>query len=1068
MNHLKHTLNILLVVFLMLTMMPAQMYAEENEEENSPAIITETAAEDTDDQETVSGGEAQAGTDEEKEPDDPEEPDDPDDPGEPDDPDDPDQPSEEEMEDPDSYDPNPSAPEGYGLVTITGIRQVDGKGTHIASFSDGYGEGICCYHNRKYAGVGQKGWMRRIGPGEAHYSDIRKVMYWGVYKKNGDLTLANSFSIHIMLSYWRNGNKSLSKNIKEGTSRFNRAKTYCSTLTNKDEPPASFQIFEWVGQGAASKRQILITYNNGCYVYLVKSPEDTDVDYLKTAPANYSLEGAVYALYMDAECTVKAKDINGKDIRLTTDKNGKTDIAAVAPDRYWAKEIKASRGFVLDPKARVVTVSSSNTRDVPAVIRSSEPPAKAKMIELSKVDKTGKYGWRKLLGAEYTLKYYNVDPETADVSGIAPVRSWTFKTVRKTDANGNDYAGISFADDSAISEDEFFIDSNERVMPCGVFTIEETKAPAGLSRNTAIYYCKVYQQANGSEAKTIINTTNEESMGVVFGSDADAENSETPQRVEIVIDKRDASGKANGKSLAGAEYEVYYDDDDLSSPELVGTIVTDESGHGILSERKAGRPELIGEKLDPGSYIIKEIKAAPGFIIDKYKYKNGNISEVETSNEDVICEYSGDGKTVKKTITGRYNNGQHLFRARAESLNTDVFIFTVTSEDEPTRTYISKKEITDGPELPGAKLQIISMNDGSEGNVIEEWISTEKEHLIYALPAGKYILREITAPYGYDVAEDAEFEIKEGVIENHVTMKNKPLEISTNAANSESGTHHGEAAEEEVIMDRVTLSGLYVGRTYKVTGYLVDKTTGEKLKDRDGNDVYSEKEFTAEAETAETDLNFIVDTSYFEKDSSAVGFERLYRTSTAHDGEQPDGQDEEPLPVELAKHEDLDCESQTIRYGGIVSTIALDENGRSKGIKASRSTVFRDYVEYKGLSAEEEYTLEAEVYDKTASKSTGIKAVSDFKPVRDNGTTIVEIKLDAGKLEGHELVVFETLYLNGRVIDIHADPDDKNQTVYITSSTGPDTGGSRVLLGWIGVMAASSIVLTLMILRRLA
>ena len=1060
MNHLKHTLTILLVAFLMLTTMPAQMFAEENEGNNEAAAIAEVDLENKGDNgisDEGEGEEAEASED----PDDPEIPDDPEDP------DDPDQPSAEDMEDPDSYDPNPSAPGGYSLVTITGIRQVEGKGTHIASFSDGYGEGICCYHNRKYAGVGQKGWMRRVEPGEPHYAEIRKVMYWGVYKKNGNLTLADSFSIHIMLSYWRNGNASLSKNIKEGTARFNKAKKYCKTLTDKDDPPASFQIYEWVGIGAASKRQVLITYNNGCYVYLTKSPEDTDTDYLNMFPNNYSLEDAVYDLYTDAECTVRAKDINGNDVQFTTDKNGNTDRVAVAPARYWAKEVSASRGYMLDNEISSVTVNTSNTRDEPAVISSSEPPAKAEPIKLRKVDKTGKYGWRKLLGAEYTVKYYDADPEATDVYGMTPKRIWIFKTERKTDENGEEYAGISLAEDNIIYGDDFYTDKGKRYMPCGVFTIEETKAPAGLSRNTAIYYCKVYQPVNGSEAKTIINTTNEGSMGLVIGSDADVENSEIPQGIEIVINKEDASGKADNISLAGAEYEVYYDDDDLSTPELVGTIVTDENGRGSLSVRSAGRPELIGEKLDPGSYIVKEVKTAPGFVLDKFKYKNGRTVGIDSADEEIICEYSGNGKTIRKTIAGRYTNGMHMFRARAESLDTEVFTFTVTSEDEPTRTFISKKDITAGPELPGAKLQVLSMNESSDGSVIEEWISTDQEHLIYALPVGKYILREITAPYGYDVAEDVEFVIKDNVIEHHVEMKNKPLEITTNAVNAENAAHHGEASDSEVITDRVRISGLYAGRTYKVTGYLVDKTTGEQLKDSNGKTVVSETEFTAEAETAVKDLSFTVDTSSFTKDSAAVGFERLYRTSAVHDTAQPGNQGEEQLPIELTKHEDMNCESQTIRYGGIVSTMALDEKGRSKGIKAGKSSMIKDYVEYKGLSSEESYTLEAEIYDKTSALTTGIKTVSSFKPIEDNGTTIVEIKFDSEKLENHDLVVFETLYLNGKVVDVHADPNDKNQTVHIISRAGPDTGESKVLLKWIGVMTAASIVLTLMVLKRL-
>ena len=1056
MKYLKHTLTILLVMLMVLSIVPAQMFAEGDAGVDETVVNTEGTLYDKSGSETAENGE---------------DPDETGDSGDTDDPDDPDQPSGEDMEDPDSYDPNPSAPEGYSLVTITGIRQVEGKGTHIASFSDGYGEGICCYHNRKYAGVGQKGWMRRVEPGEAHYSDIRKVMYWGVYMKNGNLTLANSFSIHIMLSYWRNGNKSLSSNIKEGTSRFNTAKKYSKTLTDKDEPPASFQIYEWVGTGSASKSQVLITYNNGCYVCLQKKPLNSDIDYLNTAPNNYSLEGAVYVLYTDAACTVRATDINGNDFQLTTDKSGKTDVVAVAPSQYWAKEVTASRGYMLDTVVRTVTVNTSNTRDVPAVINSSEPPAKAIPIELRKIDKTGKYGWRKLLGAEYTLKYYDADPETTDVSGQIPKRSWTFKTVRKTDENGKDYAGISFADDNILSGDDFYIDKGKRVMPCGVFTIEETKAPAGLSRNTSVYYCMVYQPGNGSEAKTKTNTTNEESMGIVVGSDADAENAEIPQGVEIVINKKDASGKADGKSLAGAEYDVYYDDDDLSSPELVGTIVTDENGYGVLSERRAGRPELIGEKLDPGSYTVKETKAAPGFVIDRYKYKNGRTSEAEPGNEDVICEYSENGTTVKKTITGRYSEGQHLFRARAESLNTDMFSFTVTSEDEPTRTYISKRDITDGSEVPGAKLQVISMNEGNEGAIVEEWVSTDEEHLIYALPPGKYKLREITAPYGYDVAEDAVFEIKANVIEHHAEMLNKPLVITTSAASAENAAHHGHASESEIITDRVKISGLYAGRTYKVSGSLVDKATGENLKDKNGNEVISEKEFIAEAETAELDLSFTVDSSSFTKDSSSVGFEKLYRTSAVYEGEQPSGTDEGFLQVELAKHEDLNCASQIIRYGGIVSTMALDGKSRSKGIKAGRSVMIKDYVEYKGLSSEETYTLEAEVYDKTASATTGIKTVSEFKPAKDNGTTIVEIKLNTSKLKDHDLVVFETLYVNGKMIDVHADPNDGNQTVHVMDTTGsaagPETGDNRYLLGWIGIMTVTSIMLTLIVLKRL-
>ena len=108
---------------------------------------------------------------------------------------------------------------------------------------------------------------------------------------------------------------------------------------------------------------------------------------------------------------------------------------------------------------------------------------------------------------------------------------------------------------------------------------------------------------------------------------------------------------------------------------------------------------------------------------------------------------------------------------------------------------------------------------------------------------------------------------------------------------------------------------------------------------------------------------------------------------------------------------------------------------------------------------------------KTASATTGIKTVSEFKPAKDNGTTIVEIKLNTSKLKDHDLVVFETLYVNGKMIDVHADPNDRNQTVHVMDTTGsaagPETGDNRYLLGWIGIMTVTSIVLTLIVLKRL-
>ena len=77
-------------------------------------------------------------------------------------------------------------------------------------------------------------------------------------------------------------------------------------------------------------------------------------------------------------------------------------------------------------------------------------------------------------------------------------------------------------------------------------------------------------------------------------------------------------------------------------------------------------------------------------------------------------------------------------------------------KDDVTKVLISKQDIA-GKELPGAKLTILD----EDGKVVESWTSTEEAHYIEMLPIGKYTLREETAPEGYLVAKDVEFEVKD-------------------------------------------------------------------------------------------------------------------------------------------------------------------------------------------------------------------------------------------------------------------------------------------------------------------
>ena len=75
--------------------------------------------------------------------------------------------------------------------------------------------------------------------------------------------------------------------------------------------------------------------------------------------------------------------------------------------------------------------------------------------------------------------------------------------------------------------------------------------------------------------------------------------------------------------------------------------------------------------------------------------------------------------------------------------------------------------------MKGAKLQILT----TEGTILEEWITDGSPHRVDQLPVGvDLILREITAPDHYEIAEDVTFKLEDTAEVQKVEMKDKAIE----------------------------------------------------------------------------------------------------------------------------------------------------------------------------------------------------------------------------------------------------------------------------------------------------
>lgn len=126
---------------------------------------------------------------------------------------------------------------------------------------------------------------------------------------------------------------------------------------------------------------------------------------------------------------------------------------------------------------------------------------------------------------------------------------------------------------------------------------------------------------------------------------------------------------------------------------------------------------------------------------------------------------------------------------RAESVTFEVGptgdIQRVEMKDDFTKVEISKADMTDGHELPGAKLKITN----ASGCTIAEWETNGQPHRIERLKPGDYTLIETTAPTGYLLSEEVHFTVQETGEIQKVTMYDAPAhsliltkrDIATNA-----------------------------------------------------------------------------------------------------------------------------------------------------------------------------------------------------------------------------------------------------------------------------------------------
>ena len=539
------------------------------------------------------------------------------------------------------------------------------------------------------------------------------------------------------------------------------------------------------------------------------------------APAGYVSSDEI----LEFDATYQGQDV--KTIKLkSVKKNRPTTVEVTKADITTGTELDGASMSVLDKDGNVID-SWTSVKDSPHVI---------KRLQVGKTyilrEELAPYGYLRATDVEFTIS------DTAEVQKVkmedeVPVARllvnkkgefldsvslldnakgmiehlFNYVTGNLTDVTFNVYAAEAIRAADGVSADYYAADELVgSITTDGNGIAQMDNLPLGR------YYIVEKETAHGyvldNEPRYVDLTYRDQDTPLVTYS-ADWQNAR--QRVQVEVLKKE---KDSDKVLSGAIFGLYAADDIVSSKGKV--LLAKDTLIELKTTDEEGKIQFVADLPVDSRYYIKELAAPDGYVTDQepqeftFEYQGSGTSVAEYAftfeDEQTTVELSKADLTDKKELPGASlkvtdedgntvdewvsKEEAHIIKGlivgkkykMTETKPADGYVtaesieFTVenTKEvqkhqmlDDVTKVEISKKDITDSSEVPGAKLIILD----KDGKKVESWTSTDKPHMVEKLPVGEYTLREEQAPDGYLIAEDVKFTVKDTGKVQKVKMK---------------------------------------------------------------------------------------------------------------------------------------------------------------------------------------------------------------------------------------------------------------------------------------------------------
>lgn len=724
----------------------------------------------------------------------------------------------------------------------------------------------------------------------------------------------------------------------------------------------------------------------------------------------YSLEGAEFGLYLDQACTQEVES-------FTTDAEGNGQTGLVAEGTYYLKEKKAPKGFLVSQDVLKIAMAGGQEihTEVPEQPRYSVPDILIKKQDAETGGETE--GDATFEGAEFTAKFY---PEGTDTSGT-PERTWTIRC----DADGT----ARLDDAHKVSGDDWYRKQDGTiVLPLGTLVVEETKAPSG------------YRLPGNSRQEFRIAADDSAPTGATILQPATVE--EEVMRGGIAVQKVDAESKSaspNGKAvLSGAVFEIV----NASRHAVVvgGTSYAPGAAVTTIETDSTGRAATAADALPFGTYTVHETKAPEGYLLNSDWEKTVSITEdgkiLELQGDDACADQvkRGDLSFVKEDGTTSARMADIPFKITSKT--TGEWHIAVTDANGILDTAAAQYPHTQSTNANDAAVK----DDGTfdDTKIVRDagiWFagtkdgSSDPDDSKGALPYDVYTIEELSSPanagkklvsFEATITRDA-FGVHLGTVTNE-----EGPHIETTLTDEE-GEHIVPATDETfTLVDTVAYANLEPGKTYELTGTLMDHDTGEVLPYA----VPVTTSFTPASESGTTEVTFTV-----------AGLPSSVKRIVAFESLKEEGK-------EIAVHADIEDEGQSVRFSELQTTAAESGSG-SHTLKAADAAELTDTVSYTGLIPNETYTLTATLHVVDSKGNDGgalvnsagetITFTKDFVPESEDGTVDVPIEFNAQNLASTKIVVFEELTHEGHVVGKHEDIHDEGQTVVFEETGVPDT-----------------------------